>query len=53
MNCLQKVLNFSEENPYLVFKDSRYIGIINCKTLTIKLDTEVKYKRGANYYSMC
>ena len=30
MNCLQKVVNFSEEFPYIIFKDSRCIGVMNC-----------------------
>jgi len=31
-NCLLKTLFFSDDMPYLVYKDSRSIGVINCVT---------------------
>jgi hypothetical protein len=52
MNCLQKVVNFSEDYPYIIFKDSRFIGVINCYSMTVQTLSEAKYRRGGNLYSM-
>ncbi|CDW79665.1 UNKNOWN [Stylonychia lemnae] len=51
-NCLQKILNFSDNNPYLIYKDSRSVGFINCVTLDIVDRLDCTYKQGGNLFSM-
>ncbi|CDW74228.1 UNKNOWN [Stylonychia lemnae] len=51
-NCLQKVAFFSNKHPYLIYKDSRSIGFINCVTNEIQKLFDCTYKRGGNLHSM-
>ena len=51
-NCLQKLSTFSGKYPYLLYKDSRSIGYINCVTNTCEKLFDCAYKRCGNNYSM-
>ena len=51
-NVLEKICNFSLQNPYLVYKDSRSIGVINVHSnLAFKLK-DCPYKICGNIFSM-
>ncbi|CDW85946.1 UNKNOWN [Stylonychia lemnae] len=52
-NSLIKIDGFGDDLPYLIFRDSRSIGIINCKTLDAKLIlNEIQYARCGNVFSL-
>jgi len=52
-NCLIKIDNFSEDYPYLLYKDSRTIGLINCKHYIARtLLKDITYQRCGNLYSL-
>ncbi|CDW77227.1 UNKNOWN [Stylonychia lemnae] len=51
-NCLQKVVFFSDKHPFLIYKDSRSIGFINCVNFEIQKLFDCNYKRGGNIHSM-
>ncbi|CDW75113.1 UNKNOWN [Stylonychia lemnae] len=51
-NCLQRVCFFSSEYPYLIYKDSRSIGYIDCKSqIAYKVD-DCSFQCSNNKYSL-
>ncbi|CDW86985.1 UNKNOWN [Stylonychia lemnae] len=52
-NSLIKIDGFSDEKPYLIYQDSRSIGVINCQKLTAKsIISDLNYGRCGNIYSL-
>ncbi|CDW81142.1 UNKNOWN [Stylonychia lemnae] len=52
-NSLVKIDGFSDELPYLIYRDSRCIGVINCKTLTAStIISGINYSRCGNIFSL-
>ncbi|CDW89953.1 UNKNOWN [Stylonychia lemnae] len=52
-NSLIPIDGFCQEHPYLIYKDSRSIGVIDCLTYEAKIiDSEVNYSRCGNLYSL-
>ncbi|CDW73901.1 UNKNOWN [Stylonychia lemnae] len=52
-NSLIKIEGFGENLPYLFFRDSRSLGVINCKTLeAFTLAKGIDYARCGNLYSL-
>jgi len=52
-NALLKADKFSDDYPFLFYKDSSSIGIINCKNLTARVIADnLIYSRCGNAYSL-
>eukprot|EP00347_Sterkiella_histriomuscorum_P012139 403369747 len=51
-NCLQKIIDFGPDCPLMIYKDSRSIGVINCKTMKAEQIVDVSYKRCGNLFAM-
>ncbi|CDW87539.1 UNKNOWN [Stylonychia lemnae] len=52
-NCLIKAQDFSENYPYLIYKDAKSIGVINCVTLQARVIVpDIAYQRCGNIYSL-
>ena len=51
-NCIEKVSFFSEKYPFVIFKDSRCIGYINCVTNEVIKLYDCAFKLAGNNYSM-
>ncbi|CDW91188.1 UNKNOWN [Stylonychia lemnae] len=49
---LQRIQGFSNERPYLIYQDSRSIGLIDCNLLQAVKLVNISYQRCGNYYSM-